>query len=65
MKPITVNEVAKRLGKSPQFIRVCLQKGLLPFGTAVKMPHSNTWSYLIYPKKFADYVGDAHDLEAR
>lgn len=58
MKPITVADVAERLGKSPQYIRVCLQKGLLPFGTACKMPHSSTWSYVIFPQKFKEYVGE-------
>lgn len=50
-------DAAKSLGKSPQYIRVCLQKGLLPFGTACKMPHSNTWTYVIFPAKFKEYVG--------
>lgn len=58
MKPITVNDVAERLGKSPQYIRVCLQKGLLPFGVACKMPQSSTWSYVIFPQKFKEYVGE-------
>lgn len=58
MKPITVDQVAKRLGKSPQFIRVCLQKGLLPFGTACKMPNSKTYTYVIFPVKFREYIGD-------
>ena len=57
MKPVTVADVAKALNKSPQYIRVCLQKGLLPFGVACKMPHSNTYSYVICPAKFKEYVG--------
>ena len=36
MRNLTVNDVAKALNKSPQYIRICLQKGLLPFGTAAK-----------------------------
>ena len=56
---ITVEQAAKELGKSPQFIRICLQRGLLPFGTACKMPNSNTFTYVIYPKKFREYVGSA------
>lgn len=54
---MTVNEVAERLGKSPQFIRICLQRGLLPFGTATKMPNSSQFTYVIFPKKFEEYVG--------
>lgn len=52
---ITVKEAAKIMGKSQQFVRVGLQRGLLPFGTAFKM--SNKYSYYISPKKFYEYVG--------
>lgn len=58
MEVITVEYVARRLGKSPQFIRVCLQRGLLPFGTACKMPNSTTYNYVIFPNKFREYVGE-------
>ncbi len=53
-----MNDVAKALNKSPQYIRICLQKGLLPFGAAAKMPQSGQWTYVIFPKKFKEYVGD-------
>lgn len=33
-----VLECAKLLEKSPQFVRIGLQRGILPFGYAVKMP---------------------------
>lgn len=55
---LTINEVAKALGKSPQFIRICLQRGLLPFGTATKLPNSSRWSYVIFPEKLKEYVKD-------
>lgn len=55
---MTVKEVAERLGKSPQFVRICLQRGLFPFGTATKMPNSNQWTYVIFKKKFEEYVGE-------
>lgn len=58
MKNLTVNDVAKALNKSPQYIRICLQQGLLPFGTAAKMPHSGQWTYVIFPAKFREYVGE-------
>ena len=38
MNKITIKDVAKALGKSERTIRLCLQRGLLPFGTATKMP---------------------------
>ena len=36
-KKMTVEEAAKRLGKSEQFVRVSLQRGKAPFGFAVQM----------------------------
>lgn len=43
-------------GKSDQFVRIGLQRGLLPFGNAV--PGTGAcWNYYINPTKFRDYVG--------
>lgn len=53
---ISVKEAAEIMGKSQQFIRVGLQRRLLPFGTAVKM--SSKWTYYISPKQFYEYVGE-------
>lgn len=53
---VSVEEAAKLLGKSKQFVRVALQKGIVPFGFAVKM--SSKYTYYISPKKLAEYVGD-------
>lgn len=56
VRRITIALAARCLGKSEQFIRIGLQRGLLPFGTAV--PGSgNRWNYDIRPKKFREYVG--------
>ena len=55
-KKMTVEEAAKRMGKSEQFIRVSLQRGTAPFGFATKM-NSGKWSYHISPKRFAEYQG--------
>lgn len=55
MEQISVRDAAERMGKSQQFVRIGLQRGLLPFGTAVKM--SSKWTYYISPKKFDEYVG--------
>lgn len=51
-----VTECAKILGKSPQFVRIGLQLGVLPFGYAVKM--SNRWTYHISEKQLRDYIGE-------
>jgi len=54
-KHLSVIAAAEIMGKSQQFVRIGLQRGLLPFGTAVKM--SSIWTYYISPKQFCEYVG--------
>jgi hypothetical protein len=54
-KSLSVIRAAEIMGKSQQFIRIGLQRGLLPFGTAVKL--SSKWTYYISPKQFSEYVG--------
>lgn len=48
-------EAAAILNMSPQFVRVAMQQGKLPIGTAVKM--SSVWTYHISEKLLADYSG--------
>lgn len=50
-----VAECAKLLGKSQQFIRIGLQRGILPFGYAIKM--SSVWTYHISEAKVYEYLG--------
>ena len=57
MNKITVPEAAKIMGKSEMFIRIGLQRGLLPFGTAMKFKGSTKYNYYIYPEKFKEYIG--------
>lgn len=57
MGNISVKEAAERLGKSQPFVRIGLQRGLLPIGTAVKM--SSKWTYHISEKLLNEYVGDS------
>lgn len=52
--PIAI--AAKKLGKSEQFVRVGLQRGVFDFGYAVQV--STKFTYHISPKKFAEYVGE-------
>ncbi|MFL2145575.1 helix-turn-helix domain-containing protein [Desemzia sp. FAM 24101] len=52
---IPISIAAKKLGKSEQFVRVGLQRGMFDFGYAVKM--SSKFTYHISPKKFYDYIG--------
>ena len=58
MQKVTVNEAAKRMGKSEQFVRVCIQRGLLPIGIAVKTSKSGkNFNYYISPKLLDEYIG--------
>ena len=41
---------------SEQFIRIGLQRGLLPIGNAVQNP-GGTYTYYISPKLFEEYTG--------
>lgn len=50
-----VSECAKLLDKSPQFVRIGLQRGVLPFGVAIKM--SSRWTYHISEEKVYEYLG--------
>lgn len=56
---ITIQKAAEIMGKSQQFVRVGLQEGILPFGTAIKL--SSMWTYHISPKKFYEYIGEVGD----
>lgn len=52
---IKIKLAAQLMGKSEQFVRIGLQRGLLPFGIAIKM--SSMWTYHISPQKFYEYMG--------
>lgn len=56
IKNVTVEHAAKILGKSKQFVRVSLQRGIAPFGFATKVT-GGKYSYHISPKKFNEYMG--------
>lgn len=55
-KRITVKMAADLMGVSEQFIRIAMQQGKLPIGTAVKLT-GNKYTYYISPKKFTEYTG--------
>ena len=52
---LKVAECARLLNKSPQFVRIGLQRGILPFGYAVRM--SSVWTYHISDAKVYEYLG--------
>lgn len=55
MNRMSVKQTAQLMNVSEQFIRIGLQKGIFPFGYAVKM--SKIWTYYISPEKFTEYTG--------
>lgn len=52
---IKVALAAQLLQKSEQFVRIGLQRNLLPFGVAIK--NNGRYSYHISAAKFCDYLG--------
>ncbi len=56
---LSVEEAAKLMGASPQFVRNGLRQGAFPFGWAFLTPGGKTWSYYISRKKFEEFVGGA------
>lgn len=55
-KNLTIKEVAKLLGKSEMFVRIGIQRNILPFGVAIKLPGRERYSYHIPPKAVYEYI---------
>ena len=53
---MTVQEAAELMKKSPTFIRIGLQRNILPFGYAVKTGKER-YSYFISREKFTEATG--------
>lgn len=56
MSRVSVAEAARRMGVSQQFVRIGLQRGILPIGYAVKM--SDRYTYYISEKKLKEYINE-------
>lgn len=63
MNRIKVREAAEILGTSQEYIRIGMQQGILPIGTAVKM--SSIWTYHISPKLLQEYSGANVEAEIK
>lgn len=63
MSKITVPEVAKVLGKTPQIVRDCIKSGLYPFAVAFKPPGRVKWNFTIFPAKFEEYCGTGGKMD--
>ena len=60
---ILPTEAAMILNVSPQFVRIAMQQGKLPIGTAVKM--SSIWTYHISEKLLQEYSGKNVEQEIK
>lgn len=55
MNKLTVKQAADILNMDVQSLRVGIQQGAFPFGTAYKV--GKRFTYFINPKKFEEYTG--------
>lgn len=62
---ITVQDAAKLMGKSEMYVRIGLQRGILKFGTAIKLDGKTKYSYHISPKLFEEYLGTSSLQETK
>jgi hypothetical protein len=56
MPRVSVEEAAKRLNASGQFVRIAMQQGKLPIGVAIQMS-KRRWTYHISEKLLEEYIG--------
>lgn len=55
---VPISVAAKALRKNAQFVRIGLQRGLLPIGTAYKVNEDNLqYDYYISPAKLYEFSG--------
>lgn len=59
---ITVKQAAEQLGKSEQFIRMGLQRGILPFGYAF-VGSGKRWTYYINEADLKKYIEGGKDFK--
>jgi hypothetical protein len=60
---MTIKQASALLGVSEQFLRIGLQQGKFPFGTAVKT--SSRWTYYINSTLLLKYIGAEVDRLAK
>jgi transcriptional regulator with XRE-family HTH domain len=56
LRQITIDDLAKRIKKSPQSIRIALQRGSVDYGRAY-MGSRERWIYEVYPGKVKELFG--------
>lgn len=58
---MTIKEVSRLLGKSPDTIRAGLRLGVYPFGVAFKREGHEKWTYTLFPQKVKEFIYDSED----
>lgn len=53
---LTIKQAASLMGVSEQFVRIALQRGILPWGYAVQMS-GRRYTYFISKEKFIEHTG--------
>ena len=61
---VPISEIAQATGKNPQFIRIGLQRGILPFGIAMKSEGSSEYSYYCSDKMVWEMTGYFREEQA-
>lgn len=57
MVRISISTAAKLMNKGQQFVRIALQRNLVPFGFAVKLEEDGSrFDYYINPAMFCEYL---------
>lgn len=59
---VPIAEIAKATGKSSQFIRIGIQRGIFKFGYAFKREGSSEYNYLFPDKKVWEELGYFKDM---
>jgi hypothetical protein len=62
---VPITELAKAMGKDPQYIRLGIQQGILKFGIAMKRENSNEFSYYCPDRKVWEETGYFNDVRER
>lgn len=62
---VPVEEAAKEMDKSKQFVRIGIQRGTLPFGIAEQLPNSTRYTYYINPVKFYEFINKPLPIKYR
>jgi len=58
MVKVSIATAARLMNKGQQFVRIALQRQLVPFGFAVKLDEKcNRYDYYINPAEFCKYLG--------